>query len=536
MENGLDLGGAYEVTLGRIKAQGGEKARLGMATLMWISHSRRPLKVDELCHALAIRIGSNNFDNDDTPAASTLIGCCEGLATIEKGTSTVRLIHYTLQEYICTLPDLFDKAHSTIAETCLAYLNLQRVNDLPTSPHPNPRDTLFLEYSSLYWGTHMRMEHSDLAKTFALKLLDRFDSHISTKSLWDSISGKRLRKDSHIWDPPDRTGFSALHCVSYFGIADVANTLIKMNRWDVNQIDGAGMTPLIWAAREGHEEVVRLLLRKKETQPDQHDTDSGRTALSWAAGNGHEGVVRLFLGTRFVNPVNIGRWWGEARRVAGLLVGRRYVDPDSSSGSGRTPLSWAAEKGHEGIVKLLLGREGVNPDTPDTKYGQTPLLLATSNGHEAIVKLLLGREDVNPNTPDTTYGQTSLLFAAMNGHEGIVKLLLGRGDVNPDTPDTTYGQTPLSWATRYRHEGIVKLLLGREDVNPDTPDTMSGRTPLSWAARNGREGIVKLLLGRKNINPNISDKSGQTPLTLAANHGQDSVVKLLQTQHSRHIR
>ena len=570
MENGLDLGGAYEVTLGRIKAQGGEKARLGMATLMWISHSRRPLKVDELCHALAIRIGSNNFDNDDTPAASTLIGCCEGLATIEKGTSTVRLIHFTLQEYLCTHPDLFDRVHATMAETCLAYLNLQRVNDLPTSPHPNPRDTLFLEYSSLYWGTHMRMEHSDLAKTFALKLLDRFDSHISTKFLWDSISGKRLRRGYSL-GPPDRTGFSVLHCVSYFGIADVANTLIKMSRWDVNQIDGAGMTPLIWAAREGHEEVVRLLLRKKETQPDQHDTNSGRTALSWAAGNGHEGVVRLFLGTRFVNPVNIGRRWGEARRVAGLLVGRRYVDPDSSSGSGRTPLSWAAEKGHEGIVKLLLRRKDVNPDTPDTMSGRTPLSLAAKNGHEGIVKLLLGRKDVNPDTRDIYYGQTLLSWAAENGHEGIVKLLLGRKDVNPDTRDTMFGQTPLSLAARNGHEGIVKLLLGREDVhpdtpdtmsgrtplslaagngheaivklllgrkdvNPDTPDTMSGRTPLSWAARNGREGIVKLLLGRKNINPNISNKFGQTPLTLAANHGQDSVVKLLQTQHSRHIR
>ena len=570
MENGLDLGGAYEVTLGRIKAQGGEKARLGMATLMWISHSRRPLKVDELCHALAIRIGSNNFDNDDTPAASTLIGCCEGLATIEKGTSTVRLIHFTLQEYLCTHPDLFDRVHATMAETCLAYLNLQRVNDLPTSPHPNPRDTLFLEYSSLYWGTHMRMEHSDLAKTFALKLLDRFDSHISTKFLWDSISGKRLRRGYSL-GPPDRTGFSVLHCVSYFGIADVANTLIKMSRWDVNQIDGAGMTPLIWAAREGHEEVVRLLLRKKETQPDQHDTNSGRTALSWAAGNGHEGVVRLFLGTRFVNPVNIGRRWGEARRVAGLLVGRRYVDPDSSSGSGRTPLSWAAEKGHEGIVKLLLRRKDVNPDTPDTMSGRTPLSLAAKNGHEGIVKLLLGRKDVNPDTLNIYYGQTLLSWAAENGHEGIVKLLLGRKDVNPDTRDTMFGQTPLSLAARNGHEGIVKLLLGREDVhpdtpdtmsgrtplslaagngheaivklllgrkdvNPDTPDTMSGRTPLSWAARNGREGIVKLLLGRKNINPNISNKFGQTPLTLAANHGQDSVVKLLQTQHSRHIR
>ena len=96
MENGLDLGGAYGAMVGRIKAQGGEKARLGMAVLMWISHSRLPLQADEMCHAIAIRIGSIDLRSDDVPTISTLLGCCQGLATIEKGTSTIRLIHFTL--------------------------------------------------------------------------------------------------------------------------------------------------------------------------------------------------------------------------------------------------------------------------------------------------------------------------------------------------------------------------------------------------------------------------------------------------------
>ena len=83
MKNGLNLEGVYGETLGRIKAQGGEKARLGMGVLMWISHSRRPLQVDEICHALAIRIGSNDLDRNDIPTISTLLGCCQGLATRE---------------------------------------------------------------------------------------------------------------------------------------------------------------------------------------------------------------------------------------------------------------------------------------------------------------------------------------------------------------------------------------------------------------------------------------------------------------------
>ena len=110
MKNGVDLGGGYEATLRRIKAQGGERARLGMAVLMWIAHSRRPLQVDEICHAIAIRIGSNDLDNDDIPVISTLLGCCQGLVTMDQGSSTLRLIHFTLKEYLCTHPDLFDSS------------------------------------------------------------------------------------------------------------------------------------------------------------------------------------------------------------------------------------------------------------------------------------------------------------------------------------------------------------------------------------------------------------------------------------------
>ena len=55
MANGLSLGDAYDATLGRIQAQSGERSRLGMMALMWICHSERPLKADELCYALALK-------------------------------------------------------------------------------------------------------------------------------------------------------------------------------------------------------------------------------------------------------------------------------------------------------------------------------------------------------------------------------------------------------------------------------------------------------------------------------------------------
>ena len=58
--------------------------------------------------------------------------------------------------------------------------------------------------------------------------------------------------------------------------------------------------------------------------------------------------------------------------------------------SGRGPLAWAARNGHEGVVKILLGREEVNPDRSDND-GLTPLSRAALNGHEEVMEILLGR-------------------------------------------------------------------------------------------------------------------------------------------------
>ena len=96
MTDGLGLEGAYGATLGRITGLGGEGSRLGTAVLMWITHSERPLKIDELRHALGVEIGSPDFDPDNVPSIETLLSCCQGLVAIDKETSTVRLIHSTL--------------------------------------------------------------------------------------------------------------------------------------------------------------------------------------------------------------------------------------------------------------------------------------------------------------------------------------------------------------------------------------------------------------------------------------------------------
>ena len=174
MTNGLGLGDAYSATLERVKAQGVEKPRLGFAVLRWISHAERPLQADELCHALAVEIGSTDIDTDDVPSIQTLLGSCQGLVVMDKETSTIRLVHFTFQEYLRSRPDLFSRAHSTIAETCLTYLNFYPVKELSLNPSHGLQNTPFLKYSSVYWGTHAKRElSSEHAMPLALELFDQ---------------------------------------------------------------------------------------------------------------------------------------------------------------------------------------------------------------------------------------------------------------------------------------------------------------------------------------------------------------------------
>ncbi|KAF7155865.1 hypothetical protein CNMCM5623_008745 [Aspergillus felis] len=184
-----------------------------------------------------------------------------------------------------------------------------------------------------------------------------------------------------------------------------------------------------------------------------------------------------------------------------------------------TPLSWAAENGHEAMVKQLLDK-GADIDTRD-KNGQTPLLLAAANGYEAAVKQLL-EKGADPDSRTYDYGFTPLYLATLGKYEAVVKQLLEQG-ADPDLEDG-YGQTPLLAAAHNGYEALVKLLL-EKGADPDLKDD-DGQTALILAAENGYEAVVKLLL-EKGADPDLKDNDGQTALILAAENGYEAVVKLL---------
>ena len=557
---GVDLDSVYAQTLQRIREQRGDRSRLGMEVLMWVSHSERPLQIRELCHALAVQIGSKDLDLENIPPLDTVLGSCLGLVVVDDQTSTLRLIHYTLQEYL-SCSGILPHAHEILAETCLAYLNHEQVKGLQADRFPNFQSMPFLEYSSLYWGDHAKIGLSNRAKSLALDLLTGYGNHISATLLFNKMQNYNLF-------PVASRQFAGLHCASYFGIVEVVAALIEVEDCDINQGDCTGFTPLIWAARRGNEAVVRLLLTRDDVNPDKADK-YGQTPLWWASYEGHKWVVNLLLTRNDVNPDKSNRagqtplstasgngHWA----VVGLLLTREEVNPDEPDSDGRTPLwhailngggsveslllnlddpddpdndepillSTASGDGHKEAVRLLLSRNDVNPDKPDN-HGRTLLWWASESGRTEVARGLLTRNDVNPDKPDES-GQTPLSAASGNGHEAVVRLLLARDNVHPDKPDND-GRTPLWHASLNANESVVRLLLSRDDVNPDKPDNY-GRTLLWWASGSGKTEAVRGLLTRHDVNPDTPDSIGRTPLLIASMHGHREIVALLQRRNN----
>jgi len=163
--------------------------------------------------------------------------------SVHRGSSTVRLIHFTLREYLSAHPNIFSRPHSAVAEICLTYLNSNQIEALsavtPDDLSALVNDNPLLEYCSAYWGVHAKRELSDCARSLALDFLLGYDAHISNQVLWKHHYGKYLDYYGQFWS-------SGLHYTSLFGISELVAAVVEMGYYDVNERDSSGILPLPW--------------------------------------------------------------------------------------------------------------------------------------------------------------------------------------------------------------------------------------------------------------------------------------------------
>ena len=514
---------AYRLAMQRIESQKTGCAKLARRILAWLTFTKRQLSVLELQHAMAVDNTVPNLDEDNLLDVDDMASVCAGLVTIDHESHVIRLVHYTTLTYLRRYFHMEAHVHhEDIAMTCLIYLSFETFTgghcltyeELGKRLRKNP----FLVYAAKYWGVHAcaTTKGNELEETAMSFLEDRPKLACSIQAL------HVLDNDSPRYSQVIPSNTTAVHLAAYLGFEWILTSLIQRS-YPPDSPDAGGRTPLLYAAGNGHEKIVELLLERDDVRADFHSSKTMArlcgTPLSFASWCGQETVVELLVNRKDVN-VNFKMTEGTTplmrasllghEKVVQLLLKREDIDVNSKSDSKRTALSLAAQIGHDAVVKLLLEHKGIEADCENSKHEDCPLIWAASSGHEKVVKLLADRPDVDVNSTDFN-GISPLGVAAAEGHEAVVKLLLEQVDINADSRDST-GGTPLSAAATQGHEAIVSLLIDRDDVNIDSRDD-KGYTPISWAAALGHRKIVELLADRDDVDVDSRDNIGRSVLT-----------------------
>ncbi|WAO96056.1 NACHT domain-containing protein [Fusarium falciforme] len=477
--------------------------------------------------------GDENLSEPDSSSKSIDSSIRTGV-TPSSHAQVVQFIHQSVKDFFVEkgLSDLdysvtstdtaIGMAHFRLSRICIRYLAMEEIDrSINYGRDKLTIDFPFLHYATTSWVKHTKQ--SDARSISQEDLLEYFAGPSNTLvERWVRI----YRILETYSDDCPAEGTSVVHVMSRYGVAGVLWAILERADQagiNIDAKDSHGRTPLWWAAENGHEAVVRLLL-KRCAYTDAADK-WGRTPLLLAAANGHEAIVRLLV-DRGAHTDAADKWGrtplllaaGNGHEAIVRLLLDLGAHTEAVDEWGRTLLSYAAERGHEAIVRLLLDR-GAHTDAAD-EGGRTPLSIAAANGHGAVVRLLLER-GAHTDAADK-WGSTPLWRAAENGHGAVVRLLLDRG-ARTEAADK-WGSTPLSIAAASGHEAVMRLLLER-GAYTDAADKW-GSTPLSYAAANGHGAVVRLLLER-GAYTDVADKWDRRPLLLATGNGHEAIVRLL---------
>jgi ankyrin repeat protein len=145
-------------------------------------------------------------------------------------------------------------------------------------------------------------------------------------------------------------------------------------------------------------------------------------ALANAARNGHDEFVRLMLRYR----PDLAKRVSCAAKTPELteFLFQHGMDPNRPNWLQFTPLHGFAAKGDVENASIFLDH-GADLNARDEDLCSTPLGYAAKNGQTAMVEYLLSR-GAKPNLPDDPPWATPLAWATRGGHDKIVRLLTHR--------------------------------------------------------------------------------------------------------------
>jgi ankyrin repeat protein len=277
-------------------------------------------------------------------------------------------------------------------------------------------------------------------------------------------------------------GLTPLLFAARQGCLDCARILLKSGA-EINAADPNNISPVLMAVINGHYDFAAFLL-DQGADPNIAD-ETGRTAL-YAAVDMH-----TMPASNRPSPNEVDNSLTSMDLIQALMahganvnVQLKKIQPyrtkldrgdDTMLGTGTTPLLRAAKAGDAGAMQALLAK-GADPKIP-TRFGITPLMAAAGLGTkeedttarkkteaEAIssIKLCLDA-GVDVNTADNQ-GDTALHGAAQKGWDQVVQFLVDHG-AKLDVKDKR-GRTPLDAAMGLMGNGGFDG--SRQDVHEST--------------------------------------------------------------------
>jgi len=314
-------------------------------------------------------------------------------------------------------------------------------------------------------------------------------------------------------------------------------------------------TALMWAITENHSEVVKLLVARGADVNARTNvtTPKGQYVPARAGGASGNGIIRqraLPTADGGMTPLLFAVRDGNVAMTRVLL--ELGTDINQSSGNHTTPLLIALLNGQVALAAELLER-GANPNLADD-YHRAPLFAAIelrnfnhekypflySDGRDPLdlIKALLAKgADPNLRTDTTPVhglmqfdgswvnfdGQTPFIRAALSGDIEVMRALLQHG-ADPNIA-TAQGSTALmaaagiNWIpaqTYTRSEAdyveAVKLCLER-GVNVNATNTLK-LAAIHGAANRGWVSIIQILADH-GAKLDVADVGGRTPMTFA---------------------
>eukprot|EP00516_Mucochytrium_quahogii_P012738 CAMPEP_0203803092 /NCGR_PEP_ID=MMETSP0100_2-20121128/12584_1 /ASSEMBLY_ACC=CAM_ASM_000210 /TAXON_ID=96639 /ORGANISM=" , Strain NY0313808BC1" /LENGTH=1100 /DNA_ID=CAMNT_0050710655 /DNA_START=441 /DNA_END=3743 /DNA_ORIENTATION=+ len=234
-------------------------------------------------------------------------------------------------------------------------------------------------------------------------------------------------------DAKGSTGMTAAMWAARNGHTEILDQLIKHGA-DIH-MKAQGISTLIFAVESGHADCVKVLVDAGADAMDRTPDDD--SSLLCACSFGFDDVAHLLIksGASALEALVVSCVQGKDSTVRRLVetgvVNVNMVWEDLMV----TPLAGACVAGRVWTVRLLLAL-GADPNVPiDVEYGSSPLMLACHMGNIEVVRTMIDAgADLNARTPGYTQcasangrDTTAVSIARMYGHVEVEALLRERG-------------------------------------------------------------------------------------------------------------